>query len=178
MCFVFSSAYLVLLLEFLLIYLGNEWKFILWSILDCSLIISFWGINPPISCIFWCSFMVFWVVSFSLLCVVIDIYFFIVDSFLFERVCGVWCVCVCVNERERGGILPSGLWMCVVVCVCVCVRMKEREEESCLLGCECVCEWKRERRNLAFWVVNVALQIFLHVICQYPKGSWTNTGPW
>ena len=140
MCFVFSSAYLVLLLEFLLIYLGNEWKFILWSILDCSLIISFWGINPPISCIFWCSFMVFWVVSFSLLCVVIDIYFFIVDSFLFERVCGVWCVCVCV-------------WM------------KEREEESCLLGCECVwlcvcvCvwEWKRERRNLAFWVVSVCV---------------------
>lgn len=54
--------------------------------------------------------MVFWVVSFSLLCVVTDIYFFIVDSFLVERVCGV-CVCVCMygNERERGGILPSGL---------------------------------------------------------------------
>ena len=62
--------------------------------------------------------MVFWVVSFSLLCVVIDIYFFIVDSFLVERVCGV-CVCVCVciygNERERGGILPSG---CVLGCKC------------------------------------------------------------
>ena len=138
MCFVFSLAYLVLLLEFLLIYLGNEWKFILWSILDCSLIFSFWGVNSPISCIFWCSFMVFWVVSFSLLCVVIDIYFFIVDSFLVERVCGV-CVCVCV-------------------CVCMCMYLWE---------------WKRERRNLAFWVVswvvNVALQIFLHVICQYPK---------
>ena len=54
--------------------------------------------------------MVFWVASFSLLHVVIDFYFFIVNSFLVERVCGV-CVCVCMygNERERDGILPSGL---------------------------------------------------------------------
>ena len=118
MCFVFSSAYLVLLLEFLLIYLDNERKFILWSILDCSLICSFWGVNSPISCICRCSFMVFWVVSFSLLCVVTDFYFFIVNSFLVERVCGV----------------------CVCVCVCVCMGMKEREKESCLLGCALGCE--------------------------------------
>ena len=160
MCFVFSSAYLVLLLEFLLIYLGNEWKFILWSILDCSLIFSFWGINPPISCIFWCSFMVFWVVSFSLLCVVIDIYFFIVDSFLFERVCGVWCVCVCEWKRERRNLAFWVVNVCGCVCVCVCV---------------CVWEWKRERRNLAFWVVSVCVCVCVN---ERERGGILPSGLW
>ena len=55
--------------------------------------------------------MVFCVFSFSLLHVVIDFYFFIVNSFLVERVCGGGgvCVYVCKGMKEREGILPSGL---------------------------------------------------------------------